>query len=218
MKKLALALVASSALVGAAQAQMSSGFYLGAGIGGASFTGEIKDRVAPISKNTFGSQDIFGSVFAGYTGFSNCVLYGLEVGYSYANDSAYASKVVNGEKLKAERDHLLNVAVRLGYKIAPATAAYVRLGLNSGKVKFTSAVRNAANQLVSNKDSKRITSFAPGFGFETALNRNLLARIEYTYDFGSSFTPKKINKAQGHNVKVNKMHRQQVMLGVAYKF
>lgn len=200
MKKLALALVASSFVAGAASADISTGFYLGAGIGANSnqVNGGTSLPGGAVSFNgSFGRHNVEGSVYAGYGFVTGCTYLGGELGYTFTGNKIRATlsfPVVGTASLEAERRNVINAALLAGWKLTPSTLVYGRLGLNNAQYKL-------------NNNSKRRFSFAPGAGVEVAAHKNVRLRLQYVYDFGG--------KLEGTD---SRLKSQAVTLGVAYKF
>lgn len=217
MKKLALALVASAVALSAANANISTGFYLGATAGYGATTGKVTRSNAGVAVN--GSRDMGGNaanigIIGGYGWVTGCMYYGGEIGYSFENtkirdDLGNAANVGSAE---LKRNGYFNAALRGGYLFTPNTMLYVRLGANWGKWTFN--VPTAAN--VKLTGSKNRMSFTPGVGLETAIHKNVLLRVEYTYEFGSSVRAKTNNV--NAFVNAGSIRSQSAKIGLAYKF
>ena len=225
MKKLALALVISAA-ASVAQAEIGTGFYLGAAVGANSTStkGTVTDTLGGISflndsGRTRGSLD----VYTGYGVVNGCIYFGGEVGYTHANEQISGNfNIVNLEDVlapaitfKYKRKDVLNFALRAGYKYSPSTMGYIRLGLNYGKQKLTVVDENSVPSPISTTFSKRRVTFVPGVGIETSLHKNVLLRAEYTYDLG-----KKVNRTVADTavVSLTRVKSNNFKLGIAYKF
>lgn len=207
MKKLALALVASSFVAGAATADINTGFYLGAGVGMNSMNAKISDTVGPITLHQNGGRsrpEI--SLYTGYGVVSGCTYLGAELGFTFTGGKAGMTLDVlgNAASVSYERRNIINAAFLVGQKFSPSTMGYIRLGMNSNQYR-TKAVDNG----VADTSSKRKLSFAPGLGLETAVTKNVRLRLEYVYDLGNKF---------GTGEDRLKIKNQSVKLGVAYKF
>ena len=217
MKKLALALVASAVTLSAANANISTGFYLGATAGYGATTGKITTNNEGVATN--GSQDIGGNaanigIIGGYGWVTGCMYYGGEIGYSFENtkirDNLGNAANVGATELK--RNGYFNAALRGGYLFTPNTMFYVRLGVNWGK--WTLNV--PATATVTLTGSKNRMSFTPGVGLETAIHKNVYLRVEYNYEFGSSVRAK-VNNVNGF-VNAGSIRSQSAKIGLAYKF
>lgn len=197
MKKLALALVAATTFAGAASADITTGFYLGAGVGANSIS-------ASQSSSTLGRNRFEGSIYGGYGYVTGCTYVGGELGYTFTGGKITATNNNAGIITTAsiERRNIINAAFLIGQKFSPSTMIYARLGMNSTQYKpFLSVAGRAAPS-----DSKRKISFAPGVGIEGAITKNVRVRLQYVYDLGNSI----------HGS--SKIKSQATTLGVAYKF
>ena len=222
MKKLALALVASAVTLSAANANISTGFYLGATAGFGATSGKATgavDNGAGVERAVSGSRDIGGNaanigLIGGYGWVSGCMYYGGEIGYSFENTKIRDTFNSNTRSSELKRNGYFNAALRGGYLFTPNTMFYVRLGMNWGKWtlndSFLSSVANPA------KGSKNRMSFVPGLGLETAIHKNVYLRVEYTYEFGPSVRAK-ANNVVGY-VNVGSIRTQSAKVGLAYKF
>jgi opacity protein-like surface antigen len=135
--------------------------------------------------------------------------------------------------------------------VTPSTLAYIRLGIEAGKwtaqiepnaaaIDGNNTFTNTSNGNIAGsnnpadaaaakqtiKSSKNKLSFAPGFGMETYVSKNVFVRAEYSYLFGPSLTveqntSKLTNAFQypGNSSKqTHKITQHQFKLGVGYKF
>jgi opacity protein-like surface antigen len=201
MKKLALALVAATTFAGAASADLTTGFYLGAGIGANSLT-------APFAYNgvsgNLGRNRFEGSIYGGYGYVSGCTYVGGELGYTFTGGKASFTGNNAGVITTAsiERRNVINAAFIIGQKFSPSTMIYARLGMNSTQYRTVLSVPGVAT--VNTK--KRKVSFAPGVGLEGAVTKNVRVRLQYVYDVGNSLP------------NTGKVKSQATTLGVAYKF
>jgi opacity protein-like surface antigen len=200
MKKLALALVAATTFAGAASADLTTGFYLGAGVGANSLT-------APFSFNgvsgNLGRNRFEGSIYGGYGYVSGCTYVGGELGYTFTGGKATitvndAGVVTTGS---IERRNIINAAFIIGQKFSPSTMIYARLGMNSTQYRTANSAPGVATNT-----KKRKVSFAPGVGIEGAVTKNVRVRLQYVYDIGNSLPA------------TGKVKSQATTLGVAYKF
>lgn len=210
MKKLALALVASAVALTAANANISTGFYAGATAGFGATTAKLTDGNAARAND--GSTDIGGTaanigLIGGYGWVANCMYYGGELGYTFENAKVRETAGTVATELK--RNGYFNAALRGGYLFTPNTMFYVRLGANWGKW----TLKYSGNP--SESGSKNRMSFAPGLGLETAIHKNVLLRVEYTYEFGPSVRAKADN---GNFSNAGTIRSQSGKVGLVYKF
>jgi opacity protein-like surface antigen len=225
MKKLALALVASTVALSAANANISTGFYLGATAGYGATSGKYTGagiNAAGAQQAVAGSTDIGGNaanigIIGGYGWVTGCAYYGAEIGYSFENTKVRNTLGSNTTSVELKRNGYFNAALRGGYLFTPNTMFYVRLGLNWGKWTLndsrTFPVAPAANP---GSGSKNRMSFVPGLGLETAIHKNVYLRVEYTYEFGPSVRAKANNYNGFSNV--GSIRSQSAKIGLAYKF
>lgn len=223
MKKLALALIASTVALSAANANISTGFYLGATTGFGATTAKQTGSNAADAASVNLSNEAGGTAFnigliGGYGWVTGCMYYGGEVGYSFENSKI---SLVNGnDSSQLKRNGYFNAAFRGGYLFTPNTMFYVRLAAHWGKWTLNDATAtfgfNSANPA---SGSKNRLSFAPGVGLETAIHKNVYLRVEYTYEFGPSV------RATSGNANFNKgssnmgtIRTQSGKVGLAYKF
>jgi opacity protein-like surface antigen len=204
MKKLALALVASTVAIGSASANIGTGFYLGADVGVGSTTGKATSNGATGSVDVGGTAANIG-IFGGYGWVTGCLYFGGEIGYTFEN--AKVSNTLGVNNVQFKRNGYFDAALRGGYLFTPNTMLYVRLGGRLGKFSL-----NSATPAVSG--SKNRLSFAPGFGLETAIHKNVYLRVEYAYEFGPS-----VRASNGATfVNVGTVRNQSGKIGLAYKF
>lgn len=222
MKKLALALVASTVALSAAQANISTGFYLGATAGYGATTAKGSGAINPGGRAVSGNADIGGGaanigVIGGYGWVSGCVYYGGEIGYSFENTKI--SNTLGGVgKVELKRNGYFNAALRGGYLFTPNTMFYIRLGGHWGKwnLRDTNPAIFGFTAAVPASGSKNRFSFAPGLGLETAIHKNVYLRVEYTYEFGPSVRAKASAGTGFSNV--GTVRTQSGKVGLAYKF
>jgi opacity protein-like surface antigen len=227
MKKLALALVASTVALSAANANISTGFYLGATAGYGATSGKYTGagiNAAGAQQAVAGSTDIGGNaanigIIGGYGWVTGCAYYGAEIGYSFENtkvrDTLFATNATGSTELK--RNGYFNAALRGGYLFTPNTMFYVRLGANWGKWTLNDSLRFGFSNVNPATGSKNRMSFTPGLGLETAIHKNVYLRVEYTYEFGPSVRAKANNNNTGFS-NVGSIRSQSGKIGLAYKF
>ncbi|MDF3033542.1 MAG: hypothetical protein K0R76_496 [Alphaproteobacteria bacterium] len=219
MKKLALALVASTVAAGAASANIGTGFYLGVAGGYGSTTGKLTGQAANGAAIN-GSADVGGNaanigILGGYGWVSGCTYFGGEVGYTFENTKINESlgNAANLAATQLKRNGYFNAALRGGYLFTPNTMMYVRLGGNWGKFTLNSPISST----VTLSGSKNRFSFAPGVGLETAVHKNVYLRVEYTYEFGPSVRATSSSAASAF-YQVGTIRSQSGKVGLSYKF
>ena len=214
MKKLALALVASTVALGATHANhISTGFYLGAHAGYGSLTGKVSNSVNNAGSADFGSG--FGNIgiHGGYGWVTGCLYLGGELSYTFEN--AKANNTVGGNgNLQLKRNGYARAALRGGYLFTPSTMGYIALGGNWGKYTLNDS-RTFPNNAISG--SKNRLSFAPGVGVETAVHKNVYLRLEYNYEFGPSVRATSATNANDFT-NVGTIRSQSGKVGLSYKF
>ena len=229
MKKLVLALAATAGLANVASANIGTGFYLGAHTGWDSTRADVNYINGPTGKKEIGRDNPNIGIFAGYGWLCGCFYWGGEIGYTFANikirQNATASStgvvpVVSAtEVFELKRNGYFNAAVRLGYLFSQNTMGYVRLGGNYGKWKAMGSLSQTAGAVVTGPfnyaGNKNRFSFAPGVGIETALNRNVSLRAEWSYEFGSNVGATG-NTATALNFR--SIRSSSMKLGIAYRF
>lgn len=224
MKKLALALVASAVTLSAANANISTGFYLGATAGYGATSGKLTGT-SNLAGNVAvpGSIDVGGNaanigIIGGYGWVTGCMYYGGEIGYSFENTKVRNTiGTANGfGSSELKRNGYFNAALRGGYLFTPNTMFYVRLGGNWGKWTLNDSLNFGFNNANRASGSKNRLSFAPGLGLETALHKNVYLRVEYNYEFGPSVRAK-ANNGNGFS-NVGSIRSQSGKIGLAYKF
>ena len=207
MKKLALALVASTVAIGSAGANIGTGFYLGADVGMGSTTGKATRSGVTGSADAGGTAANIG-ILGGYGWVTGCLYFGGEVGYTFEN-----TKINNNlggiVTTQLKRNGYFNAALRGGYLFTPNTMMYVRLGGHWGKWSLSAVAPGVALS-----GSKNRLSFAPGVGLETAVHKNVYLRVEYVYEFGPS-----VRATSGTSfVNTGTIRSQAGKVGVSYKF
>ena len=221
MKKLTLALNASTVALSAANANhhIGTGFYLGVHGGYGSLTGKISGFRTGGAFNT-GSSDIgsgFGNIgiHGGYGWVTGCLYLGGELSYTFENAKANSNLGGVGS-LQLKRNGYARAALRGGYLFTPNTMGYIALGGNWGK--YTLRDSNAFfTPAVAGSGSKNRFSFAPGVGLETAVHKNVYLRLEYTYEFGPSVRATNGTVANSFT-NVGTVRSQSGKVGLSYKF
>lgn len=223
MKKLVLALVATTAFAGAASAHLSTGFYVGAHTGYDSMRSnysQVNAGAAVPGSAQVGRDNPNIGLFAGYGWINGCFYWGGELGYTFANLKARNTLGFAGNfATELKRNGYFNAAVRLGYLFSVNTMGYIRLGVNWGKWSVTDSVNPNAAVTVATPltGSKSRASFAPGVGLETAVHKNVYVRAEWTYEFGSSVRATRAGIANTSST-YNSIRSNSFKMGIAYKF
>ncbi len=226
MKKLALALVASTVALSAANANIATGFYLGATTGFGATTAKSSGATAGTGASVDGSTKIGDTAFnigliGGYGWVTGCMYYGGEIGYSFENskvtDTLRNTPGLGSQQLK--RNGYFNAAFRGGYLFTPNTMFYVRLAAHWGKWSLNDSLNFDFNNANPASGSKNRLTFAPGLGLETAIHKNVYLRVEYTYEFGSNVRATSGNAGfnQG-SASAGSIRTQSGKVGLAYKF
>jgi len=224
MKKIALALVASTVVASAASANIGTGFYggldLGYGSTNAKMTGQPNAGGAYGGSTDVGSNAANIGIHAGYGWVSSCLYFGGEVAYTFENSKVNQglSPTVSGAAAQLKRSGYFNVALRGGYLFTPNTMMYIRLGGNWGKWKATDSgwTQGFTSTNTGTGSSSRL-SFAPGIGLETAVHKNVYVRVEYVYDFGPSISATN-SASSGAFTKFSTIRNQTGKVGLSYKF
>ncbi len=217
MKKLALALVASTVAISAASANINTGFYLGAAVG----YGATTAKGTATGNNSFSGNIAHGDtaanvgIHAGYGWVQNCTYFGGEIAYTFENTKI--NNTPDGLQQTFKRNGYFGAALRAGYLFTPTTMAYIRLGGNWGKWKLNDNVN--VTGVPAGAGSKNRFSFTPGFGIETAVQKNVFLRAEYTYEFGPSVTANNNGAAAlARSVTFSRVRSQSAKIGLSYKF
>ncbi|KPJ68139.1 MAG: hypothetical protein AMJ43_01675 [Coxiella sp. DG_40] len=164
-------------------------FYLGLGPELTAVTGETK-QVAPDVERLYKG---ISSFYPGITGVG-----GYGIGYQkwymggelFADYSPVKSEVkldggnihISGSKI--ESDYNLGAALRGGYLFSPKSLVYVLMGADFTQFKLRTTKTNWADPNVyieTPQATKNVVGFMPGIGFESMINHNLSARIQYAY-------------------------------------
>ncbi|MBI1954237.1 MAG: outer membrane beta-barrel protein [Proteobacteria bacterium] len=234
MKKLALGLLTAGAVTMAhADANTWTGFYLGVHGGMGSTTGKEKyeganGAITLTASKDVGKSNLIGGLHTGYgMVFGGNGYAGAELFFGFDNtklkydDASSASVRYFGSQLK--RSHYYGVGVKLGYLFSPSVLGYVRLAGEFGKWSYTvNTFHNTTGaEMFKTTRSKNGVYFSPGLGLETALTKNVLFRLEYTYTFVPkiSVDTQSSGNALADGLKSNiKPTQQAFKVGVSYKF
>jgi opacity protein-like surface antigen len=226
MKKIALALVATSTIISATHANIGTGFYLGAHLGYGSTTARYVPSITTAPAVVKGSADVGNTaanigIHGGYGWVTGCLYLGGEIAYTFENTKISNTQLENvaalgtGAQARLKRSGYFNLAVRGGYLFTPNTMMYIRLGGNWGKWTHDDSLFFGNNN--PGRGTKNRLSFAPGVGLETAIHKNVYLRGEYVYEFGPSITATNANQPTISS-KFNNIRSQSFKLGLSYKF
>ena len=223
MKKLALALVASAFIADAAVANIGTGFYAGAHVGYGSATAKETNSLVA-GGSAAGSLDVGGNapnigIMGGYGFVQNCMYWGGELAYTYENMriNDTLGQPTSGNNLRFKRDGYFAAALRGGYIFTSNTMFYLRLGIRWAKWSLYDSLNSGFATTLPGNGSKSTISFAPGFGMETAIHRQVYLRVEYIYEFAPSVrASNSSNTAPFTNFAT--VRAQSGKVGLAYKF
>lgn len=228
MKKLALALVASTVALGATQANISTGFYLGGAVGYGATTAKQTNQttVAGVGVAANGSFNIGANaanigIMGGYGWQTGCAYFGGELGYTFENSkiTSNINQAVGTGSMQLKRNGYFNAALRGGWLFTPNTMLYIRLGMNIGKWTLTDSLYGNFNNTNVGRGSKSRLTFAPGIGLETAIHKNVYLRLEYIYEFGQSVRATNSAAATAQSfTNIASIRSQSAKIGLAYKF
>jgi outer membrane immunogenic protein len=220
MKKLVLALVATTVAASAASANIGTGFYLGGHLGWGNVKAKLTDQSA--AGAAAGTADIGNDagnlgIHGGYGFMSGCWYFGGELFYTFENIKARTNLgVAVGTSTELKRNGYYGLALRAGFVFNHNTMFFVRLGGHMGKWQLRDSAFNfnAANPGTA---SKNRFNFAPGVGIEHAINKNLWLRGEWFYEFGPSI--RATNSAfAGDVTNAGNIRYNSFRLGLSYKF
>lgn len=217
-----------------------TGFYAGGQIGGSWNDGDFDREVAAVNEEppanmvvvrnvtdiTSKSVDdgnFIGGLYAGYNyQFQNNVVIGLDADIAWINNTAKSNKDVlvndyylKGFHNKVEQDWLAAVRGRLGYsynRFLPYIAGGVAFTDVEYKRRYIDDISDLSHY-EHYSDSKTLTGYTLGAGFDYAMTDHIILRAEYRYtDFGDDdFT------VDGWKRNVD-MKANDLRVGVAYKF
>ncbi|MEN0106883.1 MAG: outer membrane beta-barrel protein [Pseudomonas sp.] len=239
---LASALLMTSNAFAAADAWQ--GFYAGAALGGreqeaqwqqdgkfAYPDGETFD-IGVVSKNNSKDSATYIALYGGYNwAVAERVLAGVELAGGYANNKSEKNRIDIpipfdlGVYATVKTDWDASLRGRLGFLLTPSVLLYGTGGVAITRMNTTGYCSNDFPILcgapTKTDDSKTLVGWTAGFGAETQITGNLLARAEYQYsDYGSEsfWAPEwKKNQAYGVHNKVD-LTTQSLSLGLAYHF
>jgi len=241
---LASALFVTSNAFAAADAWQ--GLYAGAALGGreqetewkqdgkfeSPFNGEVID-IGLNSKNTSKDSAAYIALYGGYNwALGERLLAGVELAGGYANNQSEKNRLDIG--LPTQLDLYVSVKTdwdaslrgRLGFLLTPSVLLYGTGGVAATRLNTTGYCGVTTFPILcgastKTDDSKTLVGWTAGFGAETRLTDNLLARVEYQYsDYGSEsfWAPEATqNQAYGVHNKVD-LTTQTLSLGLAYRF
>ena len=222
MKKLTLALVASTLFFTPANAHISTGFYLGAHAGYDTTTATNTAQQNGITNSgdlQVGSSNGVIGIHGGYGWVQSCLYIGGDLGYTFGRTKLRDSLANPGTPGEAtlKRDGYFRAAFRVGYLFTPNSLFYIALGTNLSKWTYNDSLNNGFTPAVTGTASKNKFSFAPGIGVETVIHRNVYLRFDYTYEFGTSL--RAINRNLGGSYsQLSTIRSQSAKIGFSYKF
>ncbi len=197
-----------------------NGFYAGALVGlvKKNAKSSFEANSSKINAHKAGRVNGFSyGIIGGYGKLIGSFYVGAEIGISADTsdnkDLRYeysANNESSSIKVRYKRGPVFSMAPRLGFLFCNSYMAYVKPALEISKDK-TTASDNDGDTINSKKKTKFV--FSPSIGVEKAFCNNILARIEYNHNFGTSI------KGTGHNViHTLKYKSDSFKLGVVYKF
>jgi outer membrane immunogenic protein len=166
-----VALIASAALSGAAQAQNFDGPFVGAQ------AGWVQNKVenpttglgtAPIDQS---KDSVFLGGYAGYDKKFGKIVLGTELGLGIGTSDTVRSGTISVDPKRS-----FDWTARAGYLVTPETLVYARGGYANERVR--TALTTAAGPQA---DSEDRDGWLLGGGVERKLTSNLSARLEYRY-------------------------------------
>jgi opacity protein-like surface antigen len=222
MKKLTLALVASTLILTNANAHISTGFYLGAHAGYDTTTATNTSQQLGVTNSgdiQVGSSNGIIGIHGGYGWVQSCLYVGGDFGYTFGRTKLRDSMANPGTPGEAtlKRDGYFRAAFRAGYLFTPNTLLYITLGTNLSKWNYNDTLNNGFNQTIPGTASKNKFTFAPGVGLETVIHRNVYLRFDYFYEFGTSL--RAVNSRNGNAYsQLSTIRSQSLRMGISYKF
>jgi opacity protein-like surface antigen len=234
MKKLALALVASTTVaLSAAQANISTGYYLGAHLGYGATTAKTSGILAtpnpltgaPAGTSVPGSTEVGNTapnigIMAGYGWVTGCMYYGGEIAYTFENIKITDTEGQDGVTYFSsvfKRNGYFNAALRGGYLFTPNTMFYIRLGVNFSKWSINDTLNNGFSINVPGSGTKNRLTFTPGLGLETAIHQHVYLRVEYVFEWGPGIQATNANAPLGAT-NMSNVRSQAGKAGLVYKF
>lgn len=232
-----------------AAADAWQGFYAGAALGGreqetqwkqdGKFASPLNGGTVQLNmdnKNDSKDSATYTALYGGYNwALSERVLAGVEVSGGYANNQSEENLISLNLPAGFTRDLGISTTVktdwdaslrgRLGFLLTPSVLLYGTGGVAVTRMNITGYCSNRVvafcTGYVKSDDSKTLVGWTAGFGVETSLTSNLLARAEYQYsDYGSEsfWSPEMVpNRAFGVHSKAD-LSTQSLTLGLAYHF
>ena len=165
-----------------------TGFYIGAGVGGAAVIHDFSIRDVDFGDNRFngiGSDGVFGTVILGWDWQlgTNTVL-GAFVDYDFHDNSADHSAFDELIRSGIDHDHAWSVGARLGFLSSPSTLWYATAGYTEAQ--FDGFVSLFDGDLTFSRE-RTFSGYFVGGGVDTRLAAsNWFLRLEYRFsDFGS---------------------------------
>lgn len=243
MKKLSLILLGALAATQAAQAAPGAfnGFYLGGKLGWmqrndkTNFpTVDLGEGGKLVGVNRSHRMNAFSyGIYTGYGQNNNGFYWGGE--FSIEHDTCNKGsknklpRTENGVDVsteeprtldtKYERGVVFGLTPRIGAVISNENLIYVKLGMELSRDKVTSEYKKVdLDKSTKSGASKTNLVFVPGIGYERVFG-NLLARIEYGYNFGSKIRTKNlIGEFDAPSSPDVKYAAHTIKCGLAYKF
>lgn len=229
IKNIVIAL--SSLLTTSAYAELTSGFYTGVSGSYIHSSAHHKTRktaagggtVLSFNKSLNSNHAGFG-VYTGYGYISDWLFVSGELGYEYEPRHFQFHKTINGTnsfKSHFSRFHNFNGIMRVGVLFDKSTAGYITGGVNYGKYhhKTYFTDKTGVQPSITTSHFKWHHSFKIGAGVERALTSNVLARLQWTYDFGPNIKKMRFDTLlQPYHAKLRTLRVQKLTVGVAYKF
>jgi opacity protein-like surface antigen len=187
----AAAAAAAPVALNASEEARVSGFFVGGSVGAANTRVASNFSSAGLATETQAFKTAPNSVsplfglFAGYNFQFNKFVLGLEGHVSHDTKKASVwmddSSGANLPNTWVKKGISYGAALRLGAMVNSSTNIYAKLGLD--RVKYTLQVepnRYMISKTMQNFNKTKFV-FVPGVGFETFMNSNLFARMEYNY-------------------------------------
>lgn len=161
MKKLAMALAITTIVgAGAASANISSGFYIGAGVGYGASTSEVKfHRASGQNGNSFhvhdaGEESAAFRLLAGYGMVSGCWYFAGEGYYDFLDQDIRghgsrrhigSSVSDNGFRYHMHRHAVYGLKARVGWLLTPSAMTFIGLAIQGGEWRAHGRIQRADN-------------------------------------------------------------------------
>jgi opacity protein-like surface antigen len=209
MKKTLLGVAAAALVAGSAGAHVFKGPYVGAQVGYAHNSTDMKvlsgNGLANDVKRKHSASSATFMVLAGYSDLWNADhLYGAELRVGYDT----FSRKKGGDKLKM--DWTVGGRLRYGFIADRDWLPFVTLGVDYSHGNYQ---YNRGNES-SLKDNFRVWEVVPGLGVEWSLNETVNFRADYEFAFAVNDRGLNAQKAKVHNGP----HRHHVRVGAVFNF